>query len=326
MGNEFKYRYTPLAEVLLHQDPCVVAEAVRRYGCYELDSTEHLVKLDDAGVSKVLAMLGELNLINLRQLKERESCVTYEDYVELSQSPVDELCDFPECHPLLADFQAWRYGWPNGQLPDFKLPNKSDAPASACNGAPAKVGAGGNTASPATQVFRDMPNLTASELSIDFVAGDSGMVILEISAKKITKRVALAELDLLDRRKAEMNEQCGILLAMAQKRSVKTADQKTARRVSRLRAAIKTHLGIIDEPIATFRERVGYEPLFQVTDKRNAADERTKREAVRDMASLDDLSQRGFQVTGSAQDENSFDDEGDATAEWLRNNPSSTPD
>ena len=118
MGNEFKYRYTPLAEVLQRQDPRVVAEAVRRCGCYELDSTEHLVKLDEAGERKVLAMLGELNLINLRQLKERESCATYEEYAELSQSPVVDLCESLEFHPLLEDFHAWRYGWPIGQLPD----------------------------------------------------------------------------------------------------------------------------------------------------------------------------------------------------------------
>jgi hypothetical protein len=176
------------------------------------------------------------------------------------------------------------------------------------------------TASPTCKVFRDLPDLNARELSIEFVAGDSGTALLEISARKKTKRVALAELDLFDRRNGEMNEQAVILLGMAQKRRIQMADEKTARRISRLRTAIKLHLGIIDDPIANFRKGVGYEPRFRVTDKRDAADQRAKREAERKMVSLDELSENGVQVSDAAQSDYPFEDEDDEAAKLIRGN------
>jgi hypothetical protein len=201
---------------------------------------------------------------------------------------------------------------------EFRFPRPS-APTPSGNADTKAVDASdAETASSTCKVFRDMPNLTASELSIVFVAGDSGTTMLAVSARNITKRVALAELDLLDRRKAEMNEQCGMLLAMAQRNFARTSDPKIARRISRLRAALKSALGIVDDPIAKFRNGVGYEPHFKVTDKRDTADIRAKREAERNTVSLDELSEQGIQVSSAAHGDYPFEDEEDDAAKLIR--------
>jgi len=253
-------------------------------------------------------------------------------------SPCTSSMQSPKKHGVrLSEFATWAVEvvkWPD--LPPelvalahkrVDLPEQINAPAPSENVEPKITGADNTeAASLSCKVFRDLPNLKATELSIEFVAGDSGTTLLEISARKKTKRVALAELDLFDRRSGEMNEQCGILLAMAQKRRVTTSDAKTARRISRLRAAIKAHLGIIDNPIAPFRKGVGYEPHFGVTDKRGAADQRAKREAERKMVSLDELSENGVQVPDAAQDDYSFEDEDDDAAKFITGSRSNLGD
>jgi hypothetical protein len=238
-------------------------------------------------------------------------------------------CGYNTSIPLSA-FAAWAVSINLSPIPPelvalarkpTDVPEQTDAPAPSENVAPKMGGAGHTeTASPTCKVFRDLPDLNARELSIEFVAGDSGTALLEISARKKTKRVALAELDLFDRRNGEMNEQAVILLGMAQKRRIQMADEKTARRISRLRTAIKLHLGIIDDPIANFRKGVGYEPRFRVTDKRDAADQRAKREAERKMVSLDELSENGVQVSDAAQSDYPFEDEDDEAAKLIRGN------
>ncbi len=167
--------------------------------------------------------------------------------------------------------------------------------------------------------FLALPDLLASEVSIEFVAGDSGGVILNVSARKVKHRIALAELGLFDRRKGAMNIQGGLLLGLAQGRRIKTSSQKTAKQFERLRSALKSSLGIKDNPI-TNQDGVGYLPTVQLSDKRGTADMRAKREAERRTVSLDELQESGIQFEGNERAECDNESEGDAADEWLRKN------
>jgi hypothetical protein len=165
--------------------------------------------------------------------------------------------------------------------------------------------------------FLALPDLLAREVSIEFVAGDSGGVILNVSARKVKHRIALAELGLIDRRKGVMNTQGGLLLGLAQGRRIKTSSQKTAKQFERLRNALKSSLGIKDNPI-TNQDGVGYLPTVQLADKRGTADMRAKREAERRTVSLDELQESGIQFEGNVRAECDNESEGDAADEWLR--------
>lgn len=136
-------------------------------------------------------------------------------------------------------------------------------------------------ASPTLAIFREMSNLNPDEVTLDFAAGESGGVILNISARRQSVRVALAEMDLFDRRKAEMNGQCVLLLGMATGRSVKNPDNAKSKQISRIRKLLKKHLGVNGAPFARYDAANGYTPFFKITDSRGAADERAKREAER---------------------------------------------
>jgi len=182
-----------------------------------------------------------------------------------------------------------------------------------------------SNASPAFAEFREMVNLSPTEVTIDFAAGDSGSCVLNISARDVTRRVALAEFDLFDRRKAQMNTQGVLLLGMARTRKVSCPNNAKAKQLSRLRTAFRTHLGILADPFLPYNENAGYEPLFAVTDSRNAADERAKREAKLKTDSID--SPGGIVAVEKQQFEESqrsnyepdeFGD--DETAQWLNSN------
>nr|SPS05761.1 protein of unknown function [Candidatus Nitrotoga fabula] len=113
-------------------------------------------------------------------------------------------------------------------------------------------------------VFRAMEKLTADDVTITFV-GDknvSGMGnnMLEISARGVTKRVALAEIGLVDRRGNALNLQGAILLGMAQNMKL-PSNQKNIKKISRLRAILRDHLGIQDDPFEGYRQSVGWFPI-----------------------------------------------------------------
>ncbi len=79
-------------------------------------------------------------------------------------------------------------------------------------------------------------------------------------------------------------------------------------------------MGINDDPFNPYRKAAGWEPLFKVSDKRNAADERAKREAVRHTVSYDGLTERGAHFAESSETHESFDSEDDAADGWLKKN------
>jgi hypothetical protein len=165
-------------------------------------------------------------------------------------------------------------------------------------------------------VFRSMVKLTADEVSIAFVGDktESGMGannMLEISARGKTSRVALAALDLVDRRRGELNRQGVILLGMAQKNKLTRTDPIAAN-MTRLRKVFHEHLGISDDPFYHYQKSAGWEPRFKIDDKRGVADERALREAEHRTDSLEELTERGTQFRDTS--------ENDAAADWLKDN------
>jgi hypothetical protein len=188
------------------------------------------------------------------------------------------------------------------------------------------VGRGGPSA--ATQpnaIFLGMENLSARELTIAFVGdrAESGLGannMLEISARGETRRIALAGLNLVDRRRGYLNSQGAILLGMAHKKTLTRTDQ-TARKMSRLRDVFRVHLGINKDPFEAYRKGRGWVPHFRISDKRGAADERAQREAERRTDSYEALTERGNPFAASGQSEHPFnDDDDDAASAWLREN------
>ncbi len=216
-------------------------------------------------------------------------------------------------------------GWHKDDLPDFDL-LESERQLATDSSSPSPVVAGGDVC----EVFRAMQHLTADEANFVFVAED----MLEITARGETRRVPLGALDLLDRRAGGINSQGKILLAMAQKVPVIRSDKK-AKAISRLREVLKKSLGINDDPFNPYRKGAGWEPRFKVSDKRDAADVRAKREAERRTVSYESLGESGAHFAKSRGTHESFDseddeageagepdepDEPDQVDEWLKKN------
>ena len=178
-------------------------------------------------------------------------------------------------------------------------------------------------------VFLAMQKLVAEELSIAFVGdrAESGLGannMLELSARKQTRRVALATLQFVDRRKGGLNSQGAILLGITRGKRL-TYTPSNATKMKRLRDALRKHIGLTGDPFEPYREENGWVPRFEILDKRGAADERAKREAERRTDSLDQLVERGSQLASSGLSPQGFDDENDAADDWLRKNDPDVP-
>jgi len=170
--------------------------------------------------------------------------------------------------------------------------------------------------------FRAMQNLSADELTITFVGdrSDFGLAannLLEISARNTVRRVALASLGLADRRHGGANRQALILLGMA-KRQRLPSSPLNARKMTRLRDAIRIHLGLVGDPFQPYREHEGWVPRFKVVDKRGAADERAKREGERRTESLDTVIERQAGLQRARGSHRYFEAEGDEADAWLQ--------
>lgn len=180
--------------------------------------------------------------------------------------------------------------------------------------------------------FLAIKNLTADEVSIAFIGdkAESGLGannMLEISARGVTRRVALAALDLVDRRRGGLNSQGIILLGMAQKEKLMRTDPHAAK-MTRLRKVFRKHLGINDDPFEAYRGVAGWVPRFSIVDKRGAADERAKQEAERRTYSLDQFNEFADRFAGADQSHQSLDSddsENDDADEWLKNNDTDAP-
>ena len=173
-------------------------------------------------------------------------------------------------------------------------------------------------------VFLAMKKLTADEVSITFVGDESEYGIgtnnlLEISARGVTKSVALAAIGLIDLHSRSLNEQCATLLGMSQKMNLPSS-VANRKKISRLRDVFRNHLGISDDPFDPYRKGAGWVPRFKIFDKRGAADKRAKREAERRTVSYEHLMETGEKIDDTNQTHQSLDSENDPAADWLRDN------
>ena len=173
-------------------------------------------------------------------------------------------------------------------------------------------------------VFREMENLAADEVTIAFVGdrNEDGLApnyMLEISARDLRKRVALATLELIDKRNNELNLQGGILLGFA-RNPVLPRGNKNSKRISRLRGSLSDCLGLHGDPFEDCKLRGGWQPRFQIVDRRGAADERAKREGERRKESFEQVTARGSQLADTNDAMGSSDHEEDAADAWLRAN------
>lgn len=186
-----------------------------------------------------------------------------------------------------------------------------------------------NAAENPCDVFLGMENLDASELAIAFVGDKSETGLgannmLEICARKETRRVALAALELVDRRGGSVNSQGVVLLGMAVRKNLPHSGANAAK-MKRLRDVFRAHLGLRADPFEPYRKSAGWVPRFRIADKRGATDERAKREAERRTDSYEQLNERGDRFADFGQSHQSFDDENEPGAQWLKNNDPDSP-
>lgn len=208
-------------------------------------------------------------------------------------------------------------------LSEIKKIEKEDFPAIA-QAAATPDGAPETSARRPCAVFLAMENLRPDEMEIVFVGDNfaselSANSMLEVTARKVTRRIAWSEIGLVDRRVGTLNSQGGILLGMAKKMSL-TYSVKNSTKIKRLRDVFRQHFGIKLDPFEPHRAGVGWAPLFKITDKRGAATERAKREAERRTQSFEQLNERGVRFTATDQSNNQTDDDNDAAGGWLREN------
>jgi hypothetical protein len=163
--------------------------------------------------------------------------------------------------------------------------------------------------SKADEPFKKLENLKPNEIKLEFVAGNNDSLIMQITARDVCRRYALAELGLIDRRTGDMNEQAQILLGyFAQKRKALISNEVTPQKITRIRNIFKIYLGLKDNPFEMYSSVHGYSPLFEIFDLRGSADERAKKEGFRKSISIENL-----QVSNV-----SFEEESDEAGEWLK--------
>ena len=170
-------------------------------------------------------------------------------------------------------------------------------------------------------VFRAMESLAASEVAIAFVGdrNEDGLGpnnMLEISARGVRKRVTLAALELIDKRNGKLNLQGGILLGFAQNR-MPPRDNKNSKRIYRSRASLRRCLDVNEDPFEDCQLRGGWQPRFQIVDRRGAADDRARREGERHTESLEAI-KRGDQFADAGEPMRPSRHEEDDAAAWLR--------
>ena len=171
--------------------------------------------------------------------------------------------------------------------------------------------------------LREMKNLVAEEVTIAFVgdrseAGIGANNMLEIKARGNSNRVALAAIDLVDRRRGTLNSQGAILLGMIEGLTLPNS-MANAKKIARLRKVFRKHLGV-DKPFYNYRQSAGWVPRFKIEDKRGAADDRARDDADRRTVSLEQLTERGTQLESVNQNFESLDRESDAASDWLNKN------
>lgn len=179
--------------------------------------------------------------------------------------------------------------------------------------------------SPFTE-FRAMAGLVASEIAISFVgdktdAGIGGNNMLEASARNVSKRIALAEFGLINRNTSALNGEGAILLGLASKNRLPN-NQKNQAKMSRLRRVFKLNFGTTGNPFKPHNKALGCVPLFEINDKRGAADKRARLKAEFKQPSFEQMQERGQQYEqGLECSQLSADQQDELPAnEWMREN------
>lgn len=163
------------------------------------------------------------------------------------------------------------------------------------------------------EVFRAMVDLQPRELKIAFMGDESeeGLAannLVEVSARGKTRRATAWELRLVDRRKGALNKSGAILIGLAHGRKAKRRGPADSAAMKRLRADLCEVFGFSKDPFAKHDRDAGWQPLFEIVDRRGLADVRAREIAERRTVSLDRLEAAGYQYLAKGDD---FDDEPD---------------
>lgn len=185
----------------------------------------------------------------------------------------------------------------------------------------ASTGSGVQAASDedACAVFRNMESLRPAEISIALVgdtseSGLAGNNMLEISARKVTRRIAVAEFGLVDRRTGALNQHAAVLVGFAHGERISRTKEAHAATMKRLRAEFRNRLGLESDPFTQHSHENGWRPLFSIVDLRGRADDRAKEKAERRTVSLDQMQEQGCQFASEKEDEAG---EGASADEWM---------
>lgn len=175
-----------------------------------------------------------------------------------------------------------------------------------------------------------MEGLTADELTIAFVGdtSESGLVgnnMLEISARGVSRRVALAEFDLVNRTTGHLSVQAAVLLGCASGRPLWSSVSNN-KKISRIRKLLSARLGVRGDPFESYRPKSGWLPRFKVFDRRGAADERARLNAQRRTVSIEQSHEIVPNETGNDESEDfdndqaeadDFEKEDDNAQQWI---------
>lgn len=171
-------------------------------------------------------------------------------------------------------------------------------------------------------VFRSMENLHPTEIAITIVGdtyetGLAGNNMLEITVREVTRRIAVAEFGLVDRRTGSLNQQAAVLIGLAHGAKIFRTKESHAATMKRLRAEFRNRLGVKADPFTQHSPANGWQPLFSIVDLRGRADERAKEKAEYLTKSFDQMQEQGHQFADS---EAIATDEGDAADRWMEEN------
>jgi hypothetical protein len=126
------------------------------------------------------------------------------------------------------------------------------------------------------EALKSISSLHPDDLTIIFASNDR----LRITAKGKNSQEMLANVGLINNKTGEPNMQGNALLEIARKGKL-PRNAANDKKISRLRNDFfKKYLGITIDPFHPANNTTGWKPLFKVEDKRGAADERAKRDAV----------------------------------------------
>lgn len=141
---------------------------------------------------------------------------------------------------------------------------------------------------------------------------------------RLDKKLTFEETGLMRKDKNKPNKSGGILIGLSQGMKFPEAsrpENKDKTAISKLRNALKKLTNISKEPFYAINENEGWRPKFKLVDDRDNADLRAKKRAVK--VNYDDnrqYTEANSEHEAGEDDVRPFEDEGDETSEWIKNN------